>query len=93
MSSRDTATELARTLLANEVGCAGDDIQIASIDSVEWSDSSLGCAQPGMMYLQVITPGYRIVLEYAGQSYVVHTDAGRRAVRCEHPRPPFQTTV
>jgi hypothetical protein len=37
-----------------------------------------------MLYMQVITPGYRVTLEHNGQRYQVHTDAGQRAVRC-HP--------
>jgi hemin uptake protein HemP len=35
-----------------------------------------------MMYMQVITPGYRVTLEHDGQHYTLHTDRGRRAVRC-----------
>ena len=48
-----------------------------------WPDSSLGCPKPNMNYLQVITPGYRIVLEAQGRSYEYHTDTGKRVVRCE----------
>lgn len=55
-------------------------------EQVEWSDGSLGCASPDMMYMQVITPGYRVTLEHGGQRYVVHTDRGRRAVRCDTPK-------
>jgi hypothetical protein len=36
-----------------------------------------------MMYMQMITPGYRVLLEHDGQRYQVHTDDGRRAVRCD----------
>jgi hypothetical protein len=82
------AVALARESLANEIGCAPESITVAQIDDVEWSDSSLGCAQPGMMYMQVITPGYRIVLEQSGRRYTYHTDRGRRAVRCDHGQPP-----
>lgn len=35
------------------------------------------------MYLQVITPGYRVVLQAADQSYEYHTNQGNRAVLCE----------
>jgi hypothetical protein len=87
MNAADTATQLARTLLANDLRCAVDDIQVVDVEAVEWNDSALGCPQPGMMYMQMITPGYRITLEHAAQRYHVHTDAGRRAVRCDRARP------
>ena len=35
-----------------------------------------------MMYLQVLTPGYRIRLIHAGRQYMLHTDRGRLAVHC-----------
>ena len=38
-----------------------------------------------MMYLQVITPGYRVILEHDAQQYTMHTDQGYRAVRCDQP--------
>jgi hypothetical protein len=79
--------ELARQMLANELGCEPDAITLVSVEAVEWSDSSLGCPQPGMMYMQVITPGYYVVLEHDGHRYSYHTDRGRRAIRCDRGRP------
>src|SRR5262245_1325042 len=40
------------------------DSKLLSSEQTQWSDSSLGCAQPGAMYTQVITSGY--VLRFAG---------------------------
>lgn len=78
----DNAVEVARQALAAELACSPTAISVRDVADVEWSDSSLGCPKPGMMYLQVITPGYRIVLEHDGHPYIFHTDRGRRAVRC-----------
>ena len=64
------------------MGLSTGEIRLASVDAVEWSDASLGCPQPGMMYAQVITPGYRVVLEAEGQQYTYHTDTGQYAVLC-----------
>jgi hypothetical protein len=75
--------ELARQALAKELGIDITAIRLTQIEEVEWRDSSLGCPKPNMNYLQVITPGYRIVLEAQGQSYNYHTDMGKRVVRCE----------
>jgi len=83
MAAHDAAVEAARSTLARELGCAAADVALIDAEAVEWSDSALGCPQPGMMYMQMITPGYRVTLEHAGQRYEVHTDAGRRAVRCD----------
>lgn len=55
---------------------------LVSAEATRWSDSSLGCPQPGMMYAQVITPGYRFVFRVAGQPYEYHTDY-KRVVLCE----------
>jgi len=82
MDGSERAVALAVTTLATELGCAPDQIVVAEAASVTWRTSALGCPQPDMMYMQVLTPGYRVRLRYAGQEYVVHTDSGRRAVRC-----------
>jgi hypothetical protein len=84
MAAHDAAVELARSTLVRELGCAADAVALIDAEAVEWSDSALGCPRPGMLYMQVITPGYRVTLEHNGQRYQVHTDAGQRAVRC-HP--------
>jgi hypothetical protein len=63
--------------LAGRLGIAADAIQVQSAEAVEWPDASLGCPEPGMMYAQVITPGYRIVLEAGGQLYEYHSSLSR----------------
>ncbi|MCS7222278.1 MAG: hypothetical protein RML36_15530 [Anaerolineae bacterium] len=59
--------------LAGRLAIAPDAVQVRAVEAVEWPDASLGCPQPGMMYAQVITPGYRIVLEAAGKTYEYHS--------------------
>ena len=78
----EAAVAAAKADLADRLGMAGEDILVTSIEAVEWSDSSLGCPQPGMMYMQVITPGYRVIMQAQGQAYQYHTDQGRNAVLC-----------
>jgi hypothetical protein len=77
--------DLARQQLADSLSCDPQSVDIVSVEEMEWSDSSLGCPQPGMMYMQVITPGYRVTLEHNGQRYTFHTDRTRRAIRCDRP--------
>lgn len=74
--------------LANRLTVAADEISFIEVTEVEWSDSSLDCPQPGMGYLQVITPGYRILLEAGGQSYEYHTNRDTYFVYCENNTPP-----
>lgn len=55
---------------------------------VQWSDSSLGCPQPGQTYQQVVTPGYLVTLAVGDQTYHVHTDVAGTAVVCDLPGDP-----
>ncbi|MCS7259839.1 MAG: hypothetical protein NZ765_03550, partial [Anaerolineae bacterium] len=57
-------------------------IQVLRAQAVEWPDTSLGCPQEGMMYAQVITPGFLIFLEAQGNVYEYHTDRVHHAVLC-----------
>jgi len=76
--------EAARALLGREVGATPGDFGLESSESVQWSDASLGCPEPGYVYAQVIVPGYRLVFTRDGTSYQVHTnDDGSQAVICE----------
>ena len=82
MTNVPPAAQTAVAALANELGIPQDEISVESADEAEWSDSSLGCPEPGRAYLQVITPGYRVALVARGQRYVYHTNRGTMAVRC-----------
>ena len=73
----------ARADVAQRAGVAPSEVQMAQVEEVDWRDGSLGCPQPGMMYPQVITPGYRFVLEAGGKSYEYHSDRSTRVVLCE----------
>jgi hypothetical protein len=73
---------VARQRLAQELGIGADAISVVGVEAVEWSDSSLGCPKPDMNYLQVITPGYKIMFEAQGTRYEYHTDQRATVVRC-----------
>ena len=75
--------EMAKQELAQRTGIDPSRIVVRRVEAVEWRDSSLGCPTPGKAYAQVITPGYRIVLEAQGQSYELHSDQGTRVVLCQ----------
>ena len=50
-------------------------VRVVEAHEVRWASSALGCPGPGQSYLDVLTPGYLVVLEIEGQAYRYH--AGR----------------
>lgn len=79
----ETLVDLARADLAERLGIKIDAIMLISYEDVVWPDSSLGCQQPGMAYLQVPKDGSRIILEFEGTTYDYHTGGGRDPFLCE----------
>jgi hypothetical protein len=69
------AVENNRLLLARQLHIDPTAIQVISAEKVEWSDSCLGWAGRWSC-AAVITPGYKITFDVAGQEYVIHTDGG-----------------
>jgi hypothetical protein len=57
---------------ARRTGRPIEEIEVVSAQSVTWSDGSLGCPQPGMMYTQALVPGYRVVIEVGEERYDYH---------------------
>jgi hypothetical protein len=74
---------LAQQDLARRLDLVPEAIQVASVEATEWPDASLGCPEPGKVYAQVVTPGFRIVLEARGERYEYHTDREQTVVLCE----------
>lgn len=70
------AVQLAVADLSQRTGVPAEQIAVVSLEEVTWPDTSLGNPQPGMFYAQVLTPGYRVVLDAADQRYEYHTDRG-----------------
>ena len=52
---------------ARRTGTTPDRIKVVQAESLVWSDGSLGCGKPDELYTQVPVPGYRVVLDVAGQ--------------------------
>lgn len=74
----------ATELVSRETGLAASELTLVSAEAVEWPDTSLGCPQPGMMYAQVITPGFRLLFQGpGGDMFEVHTNrSGSSMVLC-----------
>jgi hypothetical protein len=76
-------SRLAREDLARRLGLKPESVKVVSVEEVDWRDTSLGCPKPGMMYAQVITPGFRVVLKAGGKTYEYHTDRGSQVILCD----------
>jgi hypothetical protein len=78
--------------LAQRLTISPNEVILVEATSVVWPDSSLGCPQKGMVYAQVLTPGYLIRLDSGNQQYEYHAGKGTSVIYCEHPTPPLSGT-
>ena len=74
-TAEPAAVQAVRRELAGRLGVAVSRLKAVSVEPVAWPDASLGCPQEGYAYAQVVTPGYRVVMEHNGQRYTYHTNA------------------
>ncbi len=77
----------ARKLLMEQLKVDVDLIGLVSAEQVDWPDGCLGIQTPGVMCIQVITTGYRVVLSANGSEYEFHTNLSGDVVL---PVPPAQ---
>jgi hypothetical protein len=73
---RDAAARL-------NLASGASDIHVQQVEAREWPDSSLGCPRQGVMYSQIVTPGYLIVISAAGKQLEYHADSRGRVVLCQ----------
>lgn len=71
----------ARDFLAAQLGISTDEITVVRAEAVEWSDSCLGLGQADEICAQMITPGYKVILEVKGSQYELHTDQNGENIR------------
>lgn len=75
-------------VLANLSQSLREDISLDDLTTYEWqrqefADTSLGCPQPGQAYTQVMTPGYRFLIEYDGTRYDYRvSEGGNQVILC-----------
>ncbi|HTU67118.1 MAG TPA: hypothetical protein VMF52_14315 [Steroidobacteraceae bacterium] len=62
-------------------------VVLTRLEQVTWSDGSLGCPEPGVMYTQNLVPGYLLVAKTPEGELAYHTDSRERAVTCGAGRP------
>ena len=69
--------------LAKRLDIPLEQIKLLEIREVVWPDASLGCAQPGMVYAQVLQDGLLIRLGVENQMYFYHSGESQDPFLCE----------
>ena len=75
----------AKKDLATRMSISDQQIEMLQAEFVTWRDSSAGCPQPGMQYLQVLTPGARILLRINDATYQYHSKGKHPPFLCQNP--------
>jgi hypothetical protein len=77
------AIQAAVSAAAAHAGVSSTDVRVDQVEAREWGDMSLGCPRQGVMYAQVITPGFLIVVSAGTRVLEYHSDARGRVVLCQ----------
>lgn len=80
LAMSETLQRTMRETLANALGIDYTRTVVVSAEAVEWPNSCLGVARPGLACLEVITPGMLISLKEKGMTYEYHTNADGSAI-------------
>lgn len=81
----------AKRDLANRIAFPLQEITLSSISKVQWPDGSLGCPKKGMMYVQMVILGYKIILTADGKNYDYRTDLEGNIILLCAPQLPIPT--
>jgi len=76
--AKSKALALAGKALLRETGSMP--IDILSVEAAVWPDASMGWAEPGYSYAQMLTEGYRITARSAGKLFECRVSGDN--VRC-----------
>ena len=82
LTEAEKAIQAAKEDIVTRTKGVISNIKVLEVTRVDWSDSSLGCEEPGMMYSQVITPGFKIKLQLSDMVFLYHSDLNSRIIFC-----------
>ncbi len=68
------AQRIAISTLAQNLGITPDKIKLISTEAVDWPDSCLGVSTEGIACSQIVTSGFRVILEANGKQVEYHTN-------------------
>src|SRR5688572_31557145 len=75
------AQRAAITTLSENLGLPADKITLVSTEAVDWPDGCLGVQEDGLVCAEVITPGFRIMLEATGKQVEYRTNENATQIR------------
>ena len=70
--------EIQRLALADAAkrsGLPASALKVVSAEAVTWSDGSLGCPQPGMLYTQALVPGFHVRIRAGAEVLSYHASS------------------
>lgn len=70
---------------ATRLGVDPSAVTIVDAHAETWSDGSLGCPEPGMMYTQALVDGYQVVVEANGTRLDYRGSGPGQFRLCENP--------
>lgn len=82
--------ELFDAVLADALARSGgqqSSVAVQMAEQVEWSDGSMGCPAPDMMYTQAIVSGYNVIFDVGGQTYDYRLSNSGIIILCENGLP------
>ncbi len=77
------AIDAALAQAAAHLGVSPPDLHVDQVEAREFGDSSLGCPKPGLMYSQIVTPGFVIIISGPGKQLEYHADTRGQIVLCQ----------
>jgi hypothetical protein len=76
------AVDAALAEAATHLGVDSTALRVDQVEARQWSDASLGCPRPGIMYAQIVTPGFLIMISSGARQLEYHSDTRARVVLC-----------
>lgn len=67
---------VARQVVADFLSVPMTEVTLVSTREQAFSDSSLGCPEPGMSYLQALTSGHQVIVEADGRRFDIRVSGG-----------------
>lgn len=68
------AVQAAQKAIAEQLGVEPHKVEVLQYENIDWPDACLGIQNSEQICAQVITPGYRVILQIENQVYEFHTD-------------------
>lgn len=76
--------ELVLQDLIARTGGERSSVSVIRAEAITWSDGSLGCPQPDMVYTQALVDGYQVIFSLHGEQYDYHLSENGQFVLCDN---------